>query len=851
MPVRIFLSLLLTLWGLTACQQTASPPAPTQQAADAAPPRAEKRQLTAEDYQRAERFLSANTDKYVRNATVTANWIGEEDRFWYKRQDDAGDKEFVTVDAATGTKTASFDHDAVSAALKIAIEAKKVADAEAAADAAANDGDGEAKENSEEDGQGDDDSAAEEVAETGADPEEEEALPFDTFTYNEDGGIDVTVGTDNYTCTAQSCELNEAEEPAFGPGFTVAPDEEWAVYFKDHNLWLKSADGETDIALTTDGEEDIGYGTEVGTSTSYITKLRSGMPPTPMVKWAPDSSKLVTLRVDQSEVGELSLIEYAPEDGSNRPITHTWRYALSTDEVKPTGTFVVFNVKPRSRIDIDHPAMELPYDTITGADSKDIWWHGGSNGFGFLDRKPYARGYALHSVDLASGEVTNLFNRTTERTSHPGMSLVLPPQAKQLDDGRFIYYSDEDNWGHLYLRSADGTTSQITNGDWNVVVILEVDQENDRIFYVRTRPESQTNPYHFFIYSIGFDGSDERLLTPADGTHGAGLFGLLFSGGSFFSASGKYFVDNFASIENPGTSELRDIDNNLIAVLESADISPLQEGGLVPPEAFTATAADGQTTLYGVMHFPSNFDPAKQYPIIDSIYPGPQVSRVAHDMINSMFSFASPQTLAELGFIVITVDGRGTPGRSRDYLYPPGVNVLATAGFLEDHVAAMEQLAQRHAFIDIDRVGIYGWSGGGYASTHAMFMFPDFFKVAVSGAGNHDQRTYIPVWGESYIGRDNGENFIAASNPHMAENLKGKLYLVHGLLDDNVHPANTMQVVQALINANKDFDLLTLPNSNHGPGAATAYFTRRQWDYFVTHLQGAIPPKRYEIKLDQ
>jgi dipeptidyl aminopeptidase/acylaminoacyl peptidase len=831
MSIRVFAFLLFLLMIMTACQQAAPPPV-----SQSVPEADAKRQLTAADYQRAERFLSANRDTYVRNATVTPTWIGEEDRFWYKRKNEAGEKEFITVDAATGKKSPSFDHESVSAALKIAIDAKKAADAEKAAEEAKEQG--EASEN--------------ETSTAAAEPagdEESEALPFESFTYNEEGGIDVTVGADSFSCSESVCEFKEAEEPAFGPGFTASPDGQWAVYFKDHNLWLKSADGETDIALTTDGEEGLGYGIEVGTSTSYISKLRMGMPPAPMVKWAPDSGTFLTTRIDQREVGKLSLIEYAPQDGSNRPVTHTWRYALATDEIKPTGTFVVFEAGTGRRTDIDHPAMEFVYDNITGADSKDVWWHEDSKGFGFVHRKPYARGYSLHSVDLGNGNVTTLFNRTSERTSHPGMSMVLPPQGKELNDGRFIYYSDEDNWGHLYLRATDGAINQITSGEWNVVAVLQVDEENDRIHYIRSRPESESNPYYYFVYSINFDGTDERVLTPAEATHGAGLFAILLGGGSYFSPSGKFFVDNYATIENPGTSELRDVDGNLISVLETADISALDEDGLVPPQAFTATAADGITKIYGVMHFPSDFDPGKTYPIIDSIYPGPQVSRVAHDMISSMFSFGSPQALAELGFIVITVDGRGTPGRSRDYLYPPGVNVLASAGFLEDHVAAMEQLADRHGFIDIDRVGIFGWSGGGYASTHAMFMYPDFFKVAVSGAGNHDQRTYIPIWGESYVGPDNGENFEAASNPHMAEKLKGKLYLVHGMLDDNVHPANTMQVVQALIDANKDFDMLPLPNSNHGPGEATAYFARRQWDYFVTHLQGAIPPQGYEIKL--
>jgi dipeptidyl aminopeptidase/acylaminoacyl peptidase len=285
----------------------------------------------------------------------------------------------------------------------------------------------------------------------------------------------------------------------------------------------------------------------------------------------------------------------------------------------------------------------------------------------------------------------------------------------------------------------------------------------------------------------------------------------------------------------------------LVATLEKADIAPLKAGGFIPPERFTAMAADGTTRIYGVILKPSNFDPAKRYPVIDQIYPGPQTRRTPTAFMDAIFDHSFSQAMAELGFIVVLVDGRGTPGRSKAFL-DASYGKLANGGFIEDHVAAIQEIGRSRPWMDVDRVGIYGISGGGNATARAMFAFPDFFKVGVAQSGNHDQRGYTMMWGESYNGEDDGQNYLATSNAAIAKNLKGKLLLMHGDMDSNVSPALTLQVVDALIKANKDFDMKIIPNLGHAWGD---YATRMTWDYMVRNLMGAEPPKEYAFPAER
>ncbi len=383
--------------------------------------------------------------------------------------------------------------------------------------------------------------------------------------------------------------------------------------------------------------------------------------------------------------------------------------------------------------------------------------------------------------------------------------------------------------------------NQITHGEWAVLDLLHVDEKHGYLYFTAGGKEAGQDPYYPHLYRVKLDGTHLRHLTPEPSNHDIA-----------FSPTGRFFIDTYSRIDTAPVSVLRAADGRLIRELQRADIAPLRAAGWRPPEPFKVKARDGHTDIYGVIFRPSNFDPGERYPVLDAIYPGPQVIRTP----KAFGVQESDQALAELGFIVVTIDGMGTPSRSRAFR-ELSYNNMGDAGGLEDHIAGLKQLAARYPYLDLTRVGIYGNSGGGYASARALLKFPDFYKVAVAAAGNHDQRSYWAEWGERFHGYPVGENFLSQANAPLAANLKGRLLLVHGSLDDNVHPSNTLQLVDALIAANRDFDLLILPNRNHGlvdlgKGKAASrrsdpYFLRRRWDYFVEHLLGIAPPKEFDL----
>jgi dipeptidyl aminopeptidase/acylaminoacyl peptidase len=443
-----------------------------------------------------------------------------------------------------------------------------------------------------------------------------------------------------------------------------------------------------------------------------------------------------------------------------------------------------------------------------------------------------ARGYkrmSLMAVDAKTGKTTLI-----TKDSFP--TWVEARGFRVVNGGEdILYLSERDGWNHIYRFAADGTLkNQVESGPYAVDFINRVDSVAKQIYFTASGRQDGV-PYYSHLYRVNFDGSGLTLLTPEAGEHSAS-----------FIPKANFFIDTHAAAEKPPTIVLRAGDTGrTIMELAKGDVELLQSVGWTPPEIITVKARDGVTDLWGLMYKPSHFDPAKSYPIIDHIYPGPQVGSVG----NWSFSARNePRALAELGFIVVEIDHMGTPGRSKAfhdfYFGNMGDNGIP------DHMAAIRQLAAQHKWIDIERVGIYGHSGGGFASTDAILRYPDFFKVAVSGAGNHDNRTYGFFWGEKYQGlltrdaRTGRDNFEASANYTLAGNLKGKLLLMHGDMDTNVHPANTLRVVDALIKANKDFDMIIFPDAGHG---LPDYSIRKQWDYFVKHLLGVDPPADYRM----
>jgi dipeptidyl aminopeptidase/acylaminoacyl peptidase len=403
-----------------------------------------------------------------------------------------------------------------------------------------------------------------------------------------------------------------------------------------------------------------------------------------------------------------------------------------------------------------------------------------------------------------------------------------------------LWFSERDNWGQLYLY--DATTgnlkNRITQGDGDVTQVLRVDRKARLIYFLAVGKQAGRDPYFAALYRVNFDGTGQKLLTPQDATHDVTM-----------SPDGRVFVDVASTPTTPQTTVVRDADGDAVMDVARQDIGKLQVAGWKPLTPIAVKARDGKTDLYGFLFRPADFDAAKRYPIVDFVYPGPQTGSCGER------SFAAAhkdlQSLAELGFVVVCIDGMGTPNRSKsfhDALYGDMAD-----NTIPDQVAGIQELAAKFPWIDAKRVGIYGHSGGGAAAAAAMFHFPDFFKVGVSESGNHDNRVYEDDWAEKWIGllkknADGTTNYDSQANQNSAMNLKGRLLLIHGTMDDNVPPNNTLLVVDALIEANKDFDLLMIPNAKHSYEAATPYVTRRRWDYFVRYLAAGVPPEQYRMK---
>jgi dipeptidyl aminopeptidase/acylaminoacyl peptidase len=582
--------------------------------------------------------------------------------------------------------------------------------------------------------------------------------------------------------------------------------------------------------LTTDGVKDFGYATN---NAGWVHSDR------PVLTWSPDSRKIATFQHDGRGVSEMALV--ATNVGA--PRYDIWRYPFPGDSV-------IFRIH-RVVIDMSGPSprivrLQMPPDqhrsTVSdhvacGSGICDLQWYPDGSHVAFASVSRDHKDVWFRVANAQTGAVRTLFHERSPTQFGDASAnenwRVLPASNE------VIWWSQKDNWIHLYLHdlASGALKNRITIGDGNVDQIEHVDERARVIYFSGMGKEPGRDPYFRHFYRIGFDGRGQTLLTPENADHATSV-----------APNGRHFVDTYSTPTTPPVTVLRDMNGRVIVTLERADIARLLATGWKPPTPVTVKARDGRTDLYGLMFTPTTLDSTKKYPIVNYIYPGPQSGSVG----SRSFSPArgDHQALAELGFVVVAIDGMGTPGRSKAfhdaYYGNMGDNTIP------DQVAGMRELARRYSWIDIDRAGIWGHSGGGFATAAAMFHFPDFFKVGVARSGNHDNRNYEDDWGERYQGmlvKTNGsDNYADEANQTHAKNLKGKLLLAHGAMDDNVPPSNTMLVVDALIKANKDFDLVMIPNAGHGFGAASNYMMRRRWDYFVRWLQDREPPKDYEIR---
>jgi len=579
------------------------------------------------------------------------------------------------------------------------------------------------------------------------------------------------------------------------------------------------------IQLTNDGATLFGYqpiGRNTRQDTVQVRARRSSL------RWAPDSKKLVALKNDVRNVRIYPMYTSTkpqPEDRS-------YYFAAPGDSALPTYEIHVLDVAARSNVRVqDAPVPEVVHG-VTGLPT--VIWGRTSEKLFALNATRGSRRIRANLIDPATGALRSQIARDSSATFvelAPGGSGANWEVVNGGED--IIWYSTRDGWAHLYRFDEQGTLkNQVTSGPWSVMDLVKVDSVRKQIYFTGNGREPG-NPHYSRFYRVNFDGTGLTLLTPEPGYHQVTMV-----------PKGDYFIDSYSPKESPPRTVLRStLDGRVVTDLLRGNAELLASIGWRPPELISVKARDGVTDIWGLMHKPSHFDSTRSYPILDFIYPGPQRGSVAGW---SFSSSAETQALAELGFIVIQLDHMGSPGRSKAF-HEYYFGNMADNG-LPDHVAAIRQLAAQHSWIDINRVGIYGHSGGGFASTGAMFRYPDFFKVAVSGAGNHDNRTYGYFWGEKYQGpfqkTATGDNYEDEANYTMAGNLKGKLLLIHGDMDSNVHPANTLRVVDALIKANKDFDLIIYPDAGHG---FADYAIRKRWDYFVRHLLGAEPPAGYKM----
>jgi dienelactone hydrolase len=783
----------------------ASVPVLSQTTAQTPSAAAAPRALTAADYARAERFMPYNVTPLVERAGVRATWLPD-DRFWYRNTMGEA-SEFILVDAARGLRAPAFDHAKIAAALSKA----------------------------------------------SATSYEATNLPFQQFEFAADRtsiAFDVrgrrwTCNLEGTTCSGapgrpeSTPESSEGDRPITGRtgradrAEVTSPDGKRVAYIRDDNLWMRDVATRKEIALTTDGMKDFGYATD---NAGWTKSDR------PILLWSPDSKKIATFQHDGREVGEMYLVDTRV----GHPRLQAWKYPLPGDAKIFTIQRVIIDLTNletsgpkmiRLKMAPDPHRSTLCDHVACRGKWVDVEWRADGSQLAFVSSSRDHKQATLRVADAATGEVRTVLEEKVTTFFESGNGRVnwrYVPASNEV-----IWFSQRDNWGQLYLYDlrTGAMKHQITTGEGNVTQLLRVDEQSRTLYFVGMGREQGLDPYFRQFYRIGMDGKNLQRLTPEDADHDVSL-----------SSSGRFFVDSFSTSTLPPTAVLRDASGKQVLALEKADIAKLVATGWKPPTPFTVKGRDGSTPVYGLLYKPTNFDPSKKYPIVNSIYPGPQSGSVG----TRSFSPASgdKQAFAELGFIVVSIDGMGTPGRSKKfhetYYGNMGDNTLP------DQVAAMKQLAGLYPWIDLDRAGIYGHSGGGYATVAAMFRFPDFFKVGVSQAGNHDNRAYEDDWGEKWQGLlvqkpDGTTNYDDQANQNHAKNLKGKLLLAHGTMDANVPPYNTLLVVNELIKANKDFDLILFPNRAHGFGSEP-YMVRRRWDYFVEHLMGAAPPKEYELK---
>lgn len=754
------------------------------------------RVYTADDYAQAERFMDYNVVPLVTHSVEHPVWLAD-GRFWYR---DAGPEgvTYMLVDPAKRTTAAAFDHGKVAAALNVLSEPRKL--------------------------------------EASGPPLDAGHIPLTDFVL-QDGNhaIVLAMGRRLVRCELQAAvtckDAGDLYGGIAGVGYDRSPDGKRSAFARDNNLWVREVASGKETQLTADGAPDFGYATD---NAGWIHSDK------PILVWSPDSKKIATFQLDQRKVRQMTLVNTAV----GHPTVETWRYPLAGDTDVAVIERVVVDVESRKVVRLKMPpdphrsSLCDDLSCAGGHGWDDVQWSEDGTHLAFVSTSRDHKQEWMRVADAASGEVREVLSEKVATFFESGNGKANWRTLPRSNEA--LWFSERDNWGQMYLY--DLTTgrlkNQITSGEGDVTQVLHVDEKARTIYFLAVGKEAGRDPYFAALYRVNFDGTGQKLLTPEDADHAVTM-----------SSDGSEFVDVASTPTTPQTAVVRDDDGKVVMEVAREDITKLRATGWQSLTLITVKARDGKTDLYGFLFKPTNFDATKHYPIIDRVYPGPQKGSCESRSFSAAHN--DMQSLAELGFVVVCIDGMGTPGRSKsfhDALYGDMVD-----NTIPDQVAGIKQLAARFPWIDAERAGIYGHSGGGAATAAAMFHAPDFFKVGISESGNHDNRVYEDDWAEKWIGlltknADGTTQYDSQANQNSAKNLKGRLLLIHGTMDDNVPPNNTLLVVDALIKANKDFDLLMVPNAAHDYASANPYVARRRWDYFVRYLAGGEPPVDYRMK---
>ena len=620
----------------------------------------------------------------------------------------------------------------------------------------------------------------------------------------------------------------------------ISPNGQLAAYIDNYNLWIRNIKTKIKTQLTFDGKMDYGY----STNNAGWTKSDG-----PVLKWSPKSDKIATFKQDARGVGEM----YLTTTNVGHPELQAWKYALPGDVKIFEIERIIIDLKANNKIIKLKMKNDFQRSTTTdhiagrGGELLDAQWSKDGTKLAFVSSSRDHKEAHLQIADAKTGNITSIFKENAETYYESG---VRSENWKVLfETNEFIWYSEKNNWGHIFLYdlSTKKLKNKITSGNWLVRKIMHIDNDKREIIFTAGGKE-KGNPYHVYLYKVNFDGNNLTCLTPETGTHSINP-----------SPNWTYFVTTYSTTNIAPKSILKNRNGKTLFQLSSSNTDELKKNGWQEPIEFNVKARDEKTDLYGLLFLPSNYEDNEKYPVLNYIYPGPQSGSVGN--YSFMVTRRDFQALAELGFIVVAVDAMGTPGRSKSF-HDAYYGNMGDNG-LPDNITAIEQLSKKYSAMDLSRIGIWGHSGGGFASTAALLRYSDFYDVAVSSSGNHDNRNYEADWGEKWHGllepldidsKDNSSeydakktNYDIQANQLFVENLKGKLLIAHGMLDDNVPPSNTMLVVDELIKANKDFDLILFPNKRHGYGDMSNYMMRRKWDYFVKHLKGLEPPKGFSF----